>query len=671
MEQVSSSSSSSAEAAEVIDIPEGEGVAIAWRDILYEVDVNPFFSCFKEKKEKKVILNYVCGWVDPGELVAVMGPSGCGKSTLLDVLGGRIRDVSGDIYINGVKPKMHTLQRNSAYVMQDDALNGVLTVYENLWFSARLRLPRSMSLEEREARVEQVIQELGLDKSRDTQIGNALIRGISGGERRRVSIGMELIINPPLLLLDEPTSGLDSKSTRLLLEVLQNLARKKGKTVMCTIHQPSSYTFSLFSKVCLMCKGTLVFFGTIPETVKFFADAGHKFPKNTNPADFFIESIEADMTKEKDKAKMRIVPKTMKTSARASEIHYIIEQQVKDAVTKQLDNPYQKDLPAFQTSRWKQLWYLMHRVILSWIRNPLNAIGRIGMFISTALLVGLLFLTLDFDQNNLQDRICALCFCYIFLVFVPMCSIELFVEDREIFLRERMNGYYAVLPYAVAYSLVVNGFVAICAAIFSAIVYYMVQFNPHSEAFGYFLVNLVATLWCSEALVGILSTLVNGAVAGIALTASVFGVLVLTNGFFIRSSNIPGWWIWVHWSNFAKYSFEGTMVSEFTAVNFSCIPLNQSIVTSIPCTVDNVTLFNNCTLGADNTTVQFIQLAVQACSCSYPDLNRDCVLQGEELLTALEYDIEKWGWFAVTMGFSFLFRIIFYFCLRFLVTNKR
>lgn len=119
--------------------------------------------------------------------------------------------LSGEILINGQQPDPREMKTNVAYVQQEDALYAELTVRENLWFSAMLRLPRDMTMDEKEKRVDEVISELGLRKAADTKIGNEVIRGISGGEKRRVSMGMELITRPSLLLLDEPSSGLDSK----------------------------------------------------------------------------------------------------------------------------------------------------------------------------------------------------------------------------------------------------------------------------------------------------------------------------------------------------------------------------------------------------------------------------------------------------------------------------
>eukprot|EP01126_Amoeba_proteus_P013920 TRINITY_DN1599_c0_g2_i13.p1 TRINITY_DN1599_c0_g2~~TRINITY_DN1599_c0_g2_i13.p1 ORF type:complete len:257 (-),score=20.94 TRINITY_DN1599_c0_g2_i13:341-1111(-) len=238
-------------------------------------------------------------------------------------------------------------------------------------------------------------------------------------------------------------------------------------------------------------------------------------------------------------------------------------------------------LHPYDTSMGTQLFYLIQRVFLSWLRNPLNFFGRLLVFTQLGLFMGLLYLKIHFTQESLQDRISALAFCSIFLMFMPMCAIEIFLEDRDIFLRERMNGYYTVLPYVLANTIVSNMFIALCCCVFSGIVYVLIGFNPSISAFGYFALNLIVTLWCSEGVTTCISTLVSSPVIGIAIICCFLGLLVLTNGFFLRAINIPAWWIWLHYVDYSKYFFEGSMVSEFTGLNFPCIPVNSTITGSI------------------------------------------------------------------------------------------
>eukprot|EP00968_Pinguiococcus_pyrenoidosus_P021599 scaffold2850_cov235-Pinguiococcus_pyrenoidosus.AAC.12 len=217
------------------------------------------------------------------QVAALMGPSGAGKSSLLNVLAGRIgpsskNSITGVVQVDGQQIDTVANRKNVAYVMQDDALMPTTTPRDALNFSARLRLPSSMPTEETDALVGELLRELGLEDCADTLIGGDIFPGISGGQRKRTSVGVELISNPAMLFLDEPTSGLDSFSAEQVVELLKKVAGA-GATVVCTIHQPSSEVFSLFHVVILLRAGRVVFDGTREGLNGFFADAGYVCPK--------------------------------------------------------------------------------------------------------------------------------------------------------------------------------------------------------------------------------------------------------------------------------------------------------------------------------------------------------------------------------------------------------
>jgi ABC-type multidrug transport system ATPase subunit len=206
-------------------------VSLEWQDVRYVVHGKP---------APKVILDGVSGKLEVGKLLAIMGPSGSGKTSLLNALAGRVPvtnkedTLAGRVLVGGVPQA--DMSKVSAYVMQDDNLFALSTVFETLMFAAQLRLPASVSLQEKQDVVNAVIAKLGLNPARDTIIGNARSRGVSGGERKRVSIGVELLHNPPMVFLDEPTSGLDSFQAQSVMETLRSLA-SSGHTVVCSIHQ--------------------------------------------------------------------------------------------------------------------------------------------------------------------------------------------------------------------------------------------------------------------------------------------------------------------------------------------------------------------------------------------------------------------------------------------------
>ncbi|GLD98850.1 hypothetical protein PINS_up007568 [Pythium insidiosum] len=218
-----------------------------------------------------------------------MGPSGAGKSSLLDCISGRNPKVEGSITVNG-QPWSKRMKRFASYVMQDDLFYQTITVREHLIFQARLRMGKTHTVEQQEDRVNTVMEELGLTKCRDTLIGGPSLRGISGGERKRLSFAAEILTNPSLLFVDEPTSGLDSFMAETVVLQLQQLARD-GRTVIATIHQPSSELFTLFDKLYLLSDGATVFHGKAADSVEYFASLGYQCPAYLNPSDYFMRQL--------------------------------------------------------------------------------------------------------------------------------------------------------------------------------------------------------------------------------------------------------------------------------------------------------------------------------------------------------------------------------------------
>lgn len=230
----------------------------------------------------------ITGIVLPGEMLAMLGPSGSGKTTLLTALGGRLGGrLNGSITYNG-KPFSNRMKRSTGFVTQDDVLYPHLTVTETLVFTALLRLPNTISKEDKVRHAEAVITQLGLTKCKDSIIGNPFLRGVSGGERKRVSIGQEMLINPSLLFLDEPTSGLDSTTAQRIVSTLWELA-KGGRTVVMTIHQPSSRLFYMFHKVLLLSEGNPLYFGKGAEAMDYFSSIGFAPSVAMNPSDFLLD----------------------------------------------------------------------------------------------------------------------------------------------------------------------------------------------------------------------------------------------------------------------------------------------------------------------------------------------------------------------------------------------
>ncbi|CAI9759755.1 unnamed protein product [Fraxinus pennsylvanica] len=258
-------------------------IEIAFRDLTVSL-----------KGKNKNLLRSVTGKIRPGRITAVMGPSGAGKTTFLSALAGKTVGcmVTGTILVNGKSVSIHSYRRIVGFVPQDDIVHGNLTVEENLWFSARCRLSADLQKADKVLIVERIIDSLGLQAVRGSLVGTVEKRGISGGQRKRVNVGVELVMEPSVLFLDEPTSGLDSSSSQLLLRALRREALE-GVNICMVVHQPSYTLFQMFDDLVLLAKGGLtVYHGPVRKVEEYFTGLGINVPDRVNPPDYFIDILE-------------------------------------------------------------------------------------------------------------------------------------------------------------------------------------------------------------------------------------------------------------------------------------------------------------------------------------------------------------------------------------------
>ncbi|TVU27689.1 hypothetical protein EJB05_19186 [Eragrostis curvula] len=246
------------------------------------------------KGSKKKLLRSVTGKLSPGRVAAVMGPSGAGKTTFLSAIAGKATgcETSGLVLINGKIEPIRGYKKIIGFVPQDDIVHGNLTVEENLWFNARCRLSADMSKADKVLVVERVIESLGLQAVRDSLVGTVEQRGISGGQRKRVNVGLEMVMEPSVLILDEPTSGLDSASSLLLLRALRREALE-GVNISMVVHQPSYTLYRMFDDLILLAKGGMtVYHGPVKKVEEYFTGLGIVVPERVNPPDYYIDILE-------------------------------------------------------------------------------------------------------------------------------------------------------------------------------------------------------------------------------------------------------------------------------------------------------------------------------------------------------------------------------------------
>ncbi|XP_077061406.1 broad substrate specificity ATP-binding cassette transporter ABCG2b [Siphateles boraxobius] len=515
--------------------------------------------CRKRGPERDILKN-VSGIMKTG-LNAIMGATGSGKTSLLDVIAGR-KDPrglrSGQVLVDN-KVVTSDLRLMSAYVVQDDILMGTLTVRENLLFSGNLRLPRKQySTADKEKKVESIIQELGLEDCADTKIGTEFIRGVSGGERKRCSIGMELITSPSLLFLDEPTTGLDSNTANSIISLLHRLSRG-GRTIIFSIHQPRYSIFRLFDHLTLLHKGETVYAGPAGKAMDYFQSLGYECEAFNNPADFFL-----DITNGETSPSMP-TEKSLAELYRESQYYASVKEELK-CITGPSDSSCEAKTtaPSYVTSFFYQLNVVCWRTMLNVVRNPQTSYAQMALNIICALLIGLIYYQMPLTlPEALQNRIGAFFFLIINMVFGNLSAVELFINERAIFVHENSGGYYRTSVYflsKVFVDLLPNRIVPIF--IFSSISYYMMGLNPTFTSFLCFALTMSLVSLAGVSLAFLISASVSSFAMANILIALPFVFMMVFGGFLVNLNSMLNWLSWLKWASIFKYGLDAVTINE-------------------------------------------------------------------------------------------------------------
>lgn len=602
---------------------------------------------------RRPVLKDVSGVVRPGELLAVMGPSGCGKTTLLNCLSGRTKLDSGSVRLNRERLSKRW-KRRICYVLQQDIFFPDLTLRQTLEYAARLRLPDTLSHAQKMQCVNHIIDVLDLGTCQDTIIGDYLKRGLSGGEKKRANIACELLTNPSLMLLDEPTSGLDSHSAYSLMRCLKRYAEKEGKTVVVTVHQPSSQIFHMFNKLLLLCNGQTAYFGDVSKVVDFFSNIGLTVIPQYNPADFILEQVKGSeemkekiIAASKDARRLPDYPQELLPEYYSNSINICDKYVPKyddshlpanvavgnDEGKLWLDNQSHASSSVsgadddvnwqWPTSFWTQFKVLSQRNFQEARPRMLSKLNWIQT-VALGIMAGLLWFQLERKEEALHDIQGWMFFSTTYwMLFAHFGALSSFPPEREVINKERLSGAYRLSAYYLAKMVGELPLTVTLPAVYHLISYPMLGF--HSAAvfltlLGFLLLNTVV----AQSVGFFIGASCMDMQVSITISALYTLVTQLFGGYL--ATNISPWLRWMRYLSMVHYAYQNMQIVEF------------SDGAPIKCAVQ--TKFDACTNGTEHIPVQAI-------------------------LDAQGASLPLWANTLVLLLFLFLFRVLGYVVLRY------
>ncbi|CAN1308856.1 ABC transporter G family member STR2 [Linum perenne] len=562
-----------------------------------------------------------------------MGPSGAGKSTLLDGLAGRIASGSlkGKVSLDGRLMSPGLIKRTSAYVMQDDRLFPMLTVYETLLFAADFRLG-AIPIYEKKDRVEKLIEQLGLSSTRNTYIGDEGTRGVSGGERRRVSIGVDIIHGPSLLFLDEPTSGLDSTSAHSVIEKVRGIA-ESGSTVILTIHQPSSRILLLLDHLIILARGQLMFQGSPRDVSLHLGRMGKKVPKGENSIEFLIDIIQeydqSDIGVQPLAEFARIGVKPPPLSSDDDSISTVAPTPLPPRSSKgkgdqgsSHGDPTGHGSAKFANSFFHETWILIRRNFKNIRRTPELFLSRLMVLTVMGFMMATMFMNPKSDLQGITNRLSFMIFTVCLFFFSSNDAVPAFIQERFIFVRETSHNAYRASSYTIAGVITYLPFLLLQSGVYAAIVWKALKLRG---PFHYFLLVLYVSLLSTNSFVVFVSSVVPNYILGYASVIAFTALFFLFCGYFLNSADIPPYWKWMNKISTITYPYEGLLMNQYQT--------DEVFGTTKEGPITGFGILNS--------------------------LN----ISGEES--------EKWKKIAVMLGWAAFYRVLFYIVLRFFSKNQR
>lgn len=533
--------------------PKRPEVDLAFHDLRYTVTE---WNIRNIRPKYKEILHSVNGEFKAGELVAIMGPSGAGKSTLLNVLAGyTVKGVQGKILVNGKvrTPYSAGWKRTSCYIMQDALMRTRITVGEAMTLAAHLKLGYTISAAYKHTQVLELLEILGLSHSYDTLCGK-----LSGGQKKRLDVALELLSNPSVLFLDEPTTGLDSASCSQCIALLKRLAKMERRTVICTIHQPSALLLEMFDAIYCVASGYCIYSGPVKSLLPHMSSVGAECPSYHNPADFLLEVAIGDYGISVEKL------------AAAAESMCMDDKTVKTSYPPKpnTDNSMEPPSPAGFLA---QCYLLYKRHLLCLKRDYTLLVVRLLCHLLIGVIFGYLYMGSGYRANGVLANYVYLYGSLLLIVYTGKMAVTLaFPQEMRILSREHFNRWYRLAPYYISMLLVEIPFQAACAATYLAVSYWLTGQPVETPRIISFMVVSIAASLTAQAwgfFIGATTPVKIAVFAG-----PILAVLFSVFGFCIRYMDTPLAFRWMFHISYFRASFHSLLhtVYGFDRMDLKC-----------------------------------------------------------------------------------------------------
>lgn len=532
------------------------GLAVTFTNLNYTV---------KTKKGPYQILTDINGHFEPGKLTALMGPSGSGKTTLMDIMAGRKTTagaIEGEILYGGSPVTKQILKTVCGYVEQFDTLVGEFTVAEMLMYTADLKLPRSMSRADKQKRCDEIIETLRLTKCRDTKIGNALQRGISGGQAKRVNIAIALVTRPRVLYLDEPTSGLDSRMSNDVCVLLKECAMRDRCTVVATIHSPTAFAFSQFDNLLMLqAGGKVVYNAGVPAVRSYFESRSFVFEGSGHALPDWL----VDITSEASEVGTAKVDAGSHADAWAASKE---GQDSRAAILKAtgLYKGRPVDLNAIPTAGPGQFFALG-----TLLRYRMGAHYKSGEFLGPRfgdkIFMSVLCLSLYWGIGDKTDAKSINSTAALLFFFTALCGygaaayVPSLTMERALFYRERADGCYWSITYYLHKFIEESVLCTLTATIFSVIVFFSLHLQGN---FFVFVLAYYLTAMTGICLAYAVAAIAPNMEAANALLPTYVTTCMYFGGLFLCYDKIPPGWYWYSFTSFLRWAWGMIMLNHFS-----------------------------------------------------------------------------------------------------------